>query len=175
MGSTQLAGDGQADRENHGGPDKAINVYPREHYAAWHDELRRTDLTPGAFGENFTTVGRREEDVCIGDIFRIGDGGVVQISQPRQPCWKLARRWRMKDLALRVQQTGRTGWYLRVLHEADVAANMTLELIERPFPQWTVAAANRLMHHDQHDRASAHALAACPALSRTWRDTFSQR
>ena len=175
MGDQQLAGDGQADRENHGGPDKAINAYPSEHYPLWHQELSRTDLQPGAFGENFTTAGLREEELCIGDIFRIGGAGLVQVSQPRQPCWKLARRWRMKDLALRVQQTGRTGWYFRVLQVAEVAAGMSLELVERPFPEWTIAIANRLMHHDKLNRDAAHALAACPALSQSWQVTLGQR
>jgi MOSC domain-containing protein YiiM len=175
MGAEQLVGDGQADRENHGGPDKAINAYPIEHFPVWHHELSRVDLTPGAFGENFTTSGLLEEELCIGDIYRIGNAGLVQVSQPRQPCWKLARRWRIKDLALRVQQTGRTGWYFRVLQPAEVSAGMPLALVDRPYPQWTVATANRLMHHDRNDLNAAHALASCPALSLSWQSTLSKR
>jgi MOSC domain-containing protein YiiM len=91
---TGLVGDGQADLKNHGGPDKAINVYPTDHFAVWREELG-VEFSAGAVGENFTTEGAFEKDVCIGDVFRVG-GIVVQITQPRQPCWKLARRWRIK-------------------------------------------------------------------------------
>ena len=101
LGKTNLDGDGQADLENHGGPEKAVNVYPAEHYPYWAQAIKLTSLQPGGFGENFTIMGLLESNVCIGDIFEIGES-LVQISQPRQPCWKLARRWRMKDLALRV-------------------------------------------------------------------------
>jgi MOSC domain-containing protein YiiM len=94
VGTTNLAGDGQGDLRVHGGADKAINLYPFEHYAYWLNELEIQKLSKGAFGENLTTTGAVEADVCIGDIFEIGGatGGLVQISQPRQPCWKLSRR-----------------------------------------------------------------------------------
>jgi len=174
LGRTNLAGDGQADRENHGGPDKAVNVYPSEHYPDWERELPLPPLLPGGFGENFTTHGLLESAVCIGDVFEIGNA-VVQLSQPRQPCWKLARRWGIRDLALRVQQTGRTGWYFRVLREGTVEGGLSLRLIERPHPEWTVAAANAVMHHRRHDVAAARALAACPALSPSWRESLNRR
>src|SRR5688572_910438 len=91
LGATNLVGDGQADLVNHGGRDKAVNVYPADHFWNWETELGIPNLSGGAFGENFTTVRALETDVCIGDVYEIG-GAVVQISQPRQPCWKLARR-----------------------------------------------------------------------------------
>ena len=119
LGETNLAGDGQGDLKNHGGPEKAVFVYPSEHYGAWQQELKLAAFLPGAFGENFVSQGLTEKAVCIGDTFRIG-GAVVQVSQPRQPCWRPARRWRIKDLALRIQKSGRTGWYLRVLQEGYV-------------------------------------------------------
>jgi MOSC domain-containing protein YiiM len=174
LGRANVDGDGQADLENHGGPDKAVNVYPAEHYPLWTSELGLDSLPFGGFGENFTTAGLTESTVAIGDVFAIGDA-VVQISQPRQPCWKLARRWRIKDLAARVIQTGRTGWYVRVLQEGTVAAGMTVRLIERPHPDWTVAAANEVMHHRRHDRDAARALAACPSLSASWRKSLERR
>jgi MOSC domain-containing protein YiiM len=174
LGSLNLNGDGQADLQNHGGPEKAVNVYPSEHYSYWEQTLGLTNLPSGAFGENFTTRGILESDVCIGDVFEIGDA-LVQVSQPRQPCWKLARRWRMKDLALRVQDTGRTGWYFRVMREGLVQPATTLTLIERPFPEWTVATANTVMHHRTEDREAARSLQACRLLSERWRATLSKR
>ncbi len=168
-----IEGDGQADLMHHGGPDKAINVYPAEHYAGWAEELGLT-LQAGAFGENFTTTGLTEVDVCVGDMFRTGDL-IVQVSQPRQPCWKLARRWRIKDLATRVERAGRTGWYFRVLNEGAIHADAVLELIERPAPNWSIAAANEVMHHRQQDAAAALALATCPGLSASWNASLSRR
>lgn len=173
LGSEGLEGDGQADRRVHGGPDKAVNVYPQEHFAAWRAELG-LECQGGAFGENFTTAGLTEAAVCIGDTFRLG-AVVVQISQPRQPCWKLARRWRLKDLAHRVEQTGRTGWYFRVLSPGQVAAPSDVVLVDRPHPEWTVAAANRVMHHDKTNRDAARALAACRALSESWKHSLLGR
>jgi len=174
LGMTNLDGDGQADLKNHGGPEKAVNVYPIEHYAHWERELGMNVLPPGAFGENFTTEGLLEADVCLGDIFEVG-GALVQISQPRQPCWKLARRWRRRDLALRVQESGRTGWYFRVLREGMVQPGEKLVMIERPCPEWTVATANAIMHERSDDTAATRALASCQALSVRWRETLTKR
>ena len=171
---TNLDGDGQADLENHGGPEKAVNVYPAEHYPYWTQTIGLTNLQPGGFGENFTIEGLLENDVCIGDIFEIGDS-LVQVSQPRQPCWKLARRWRVKDLALRVQETGRTGWYFRVLREGHVQAGAKLVLVERHHPNWTVAAANDVMHHRRDDTQAARDLADCIYLSSRWREKLKRR
>lgn len=170
---TGLVGDGQADLKNHGGPDKAICAYPAEHFALWRTELN-LDFEGGSFGENFTTLGRTEGDVCIGDIFTVG-ALKVQVSQPRQPCWKLARRWRIADFALRVEQTGRTGWYFRVLAEGRVSAPTEFVLAARPHPEWTVAAANQVMHHLKTDWDAAAELAHCPALSASWRTTLTHR
>jgi len=174
LGRVNLAGDSQADLQNHGGPEKAVNVYPAEHYPHWERDLGLGALAFGAFGENFTTEGLLEADVCVGDVFGIGEA-VVQVSQPRQPCWKLARRWRMKDLALKVQQTGRTGWYFRVLREGHVQTGAKLRLIERRHPEWTVDAANDVMHHRAQDFEAARALAACPALSVRWKESLARR
>lgn len=174
LGRINLAGDGQADRKHHGGPDKAVCVYPAAHYPAWRADLGKPDFPFGAFGENFTVEGLTEEAVCIGDTYAIGEAR-VQVSQPRQPCWKLSRRWRIKDLALRVQTTGRTGWYFRVLDEGNVAPGLPLVLLDRPFPEWPIARANRVMHGARHDREAAAALAGCPLLSASWRETLTQR
>jgi Uncharacterized protein conserved in bacteria len=174
LGTLNLAGDGQADLVNHGGLDKAVNVYPHEHYAYWEHTVGLTPLPMGGFGENLTTQGLLEQDVCIGDVFQLGEA-TVQISQPRQPCWKLARYWRIKDLAVRVQETGRTGWYFRVLTEGHVQAGKKLVLQERRYPQWTVSAANQVMHHLVQDRQAAQELSDCKALSSRWREKLRQR
>lgn len=174
LGRLNLDGDGQADLENHGGPDKAVNVYPLEHYPYWKQAVNFTSLQPGSFGENFTTEGLLETDVCIGDVYKVGEA-LVQISQPRQPCWKLARRWNMKDLALRVQETGRTGWYFRVLREGLVQAGNTLILCERPCPTWTVAIANDVMHHRTEDREMIQNLANCSYLTSRWQTKLKRR
>jgi len=174
LGTVNLTGDGQADLENHGGPEKAVNVYPVEHYPYWVNTLPLLDLHPGAFGENFTTAGLLEGDVCIGDVFKIGEA-LVQVSQPRQPCWKLARRWRVKDLAVLVQNTGRTGWYFRVLREGHVQVGNSLVLVERHCPSWTVSIANTVMHHRVYDREAAGQLADCVYLSSRWRTKLKRR
>lgn len=173
LGRTNLAGDGQADLVNHGGPDKAVCVYPAAHYPPWRADLA-LPLEYGAFGENVTVGGLTEVDVCIGDVWAVG-AAVVQVSQPRQPCWKLARRWAVKDLAIRVQQTGRTGWYFRAVREGAVEAGVPLTLIERPQPDWTVGRANEVMHHRKTDFALAAELAEVPALSASWRATLRNR
>lgn len=173
MGWENLAGDGQGDRVHHGGPDKAVCVYPQEHWEAWR-ELLGPELFPGAFGENFTTSGATEAEVCVGDIYACGSA-VFQVSQPRQPCWKLARRWGVRDLAVQVERSGRTGWYLRVLTRGRVEAPQDLVLRERPHPECSVAAANRVMHDRKGDWEAAGALAACPALSASWRKTLRAR
>ncbi len=175
LGVTNLDGDGQADLVHHGGTDKAVLAYAADHYDLWRRELDFPTLPFGAFGENFTVEGMTEADVCIGDIWKVGDEATVQVSQPRQPCWKLARRWRIKTLALQVQETGRTGWYYRVLTEGVVAAGMPLVLAERPHPAWTVLRANRIMHADKDDRQAAAELAAVPTLAASWETTLLRR
>lgn len=169
-----LDGDGQADLIHHGGLDKAICVYPSEHWFHWSSILPQQQLMGGEFGENFTLEGLTEADVCIGDIFSVGSA-VVQISQPRQPCWKLARRWQIKDLAVQVERTGFTGWYFRVLQEGLVESNLSLRLMDRPFPEWTITTANRIMHHERENLKAAEHLSLCPLLSSSWQHTLRQR
>ncbi|BDS07758.1 MOSC domain-containing protein [Oceaniferula spumae] len=173
VGKINLAGDSQADLKTHGGPDKAICAYPLEHYAFWNNKLS-LDFSAGDFGENFTTQYLLESDVFIDDIYRIGTA-LVQVSQPRQPCWKLAKRWGIKQLPLHVQETGRTGWYFRVLEEGETEAGSPLTLVERIQTTWSVAKANEVMHHHKTDWDVAAELANCPGLSANWRATLSHR
>lgn len=174
LSQTGLAGDQVANRRFHGGPDKAVNVYPSEHYAGWRTELNLPEMTSGGFGENFTTEGWLETAICIGDSFQIGSA-IVEVSQPRQPCSTLARRWRVKDLPARVINANKTGWYLRVLQEGEVRAGLPFTLLARPHPEWTIAAANEVMFFRKQDAAATRALAACPLLSEAWRDELNER
>lgn len=116
-----LQGDGQADLVNHGGPDKAICVYPLEHYAYWEEQLGKK-LEYAAFGENITTTGLLETEVCIGDIYEIGTA-LLQVSQPRYPCFKLSQKHGPSDMPVKVLTSGYSGFYLRVLREGEIAAD----------------------------------------------------
>jgi MOSC domain-containing protein YiiM len=168
LGRMGLDGDRPADRKYHGGADKAVLAYAAAHYPLWRRELNRQEMTFGGFAENFTVQGLEEKTVCIGDTYRIG-AVLVQVSQPRQPCWKISRRWGIADLANRAHEALRIGWYLRVLREGSVEAGMTLELIERPCPQWTVARAFRVYNDRRLHPAAAAVLGKCEPLSSEWR------
>ncbi len=174
LAKTNLTGDGQADLKNHGGLEKAVFVYSVQHYSKWQTEFKMDTLSIGAMGENFALNGQLEEDVCIGDIYKIG-GAVVQVSQPRQPCWKPARRFQIKDLALQLQNTGRTGWYLRVLEEGYVEGGQSLTLLNRPYPQWTIARCNVIMHVNKKDIEAAAELASCIHLAENWKKILHKR
>ncbi len=172
LGRENLAGNQQADTVNHGGPDKAALCYAASHYPEWRATLDRPDFPHGGFGENFTIAGLAEENVCIGDTYAI-DTVRVQVSQPRGPCWKIARRWRLPDLTARVLETGRTGWYVRVLTEGSVAPGMPITLLARPFPAWTVAHVNAIIYDRHHP--DTEALAACPLLASGLRKRLTKR
>jgi MOSC domain-containing protein YiiM len=173
VGHTNLQGDGQADRKHHGGVDKAVLAYSADHYARWSVELGRS-LPSGAFGENLTITRLTEQSVHIGDVFAIGPV-TFEVSQPRQPCWKLARRWRMNELVAMVIANGRTGWYLRVLREGYIEAGMSVTLLERPNPEWPVARANRILHHHRKDLDLALQLASVPKLAAAWVEELQER
>jgi MOSC domain-containing protein YiiM len=168
VGHLGLAGDGQADKSAHGGVDKALCAYSADHYEHWRRVLDLASFTAGAFGENLTIRHLAEDDVCIGDTWTIG-GVTVQVSQPRQPCWKLARKWRIKDLADQVIASGRTGWYLRALTAGALTAGEPCVLVERPNPEWTITRANQVMHGKPIDRSESARLAEVPLLSESWR------
>ncbi len=127
--TTGLAGDRQADLTVHGGPAKAVYAYPSEHYPFWRREIERGDLDWGAFGENLTTEGLHEETLRIGDRLRVGSA-LLKVTQPRMPCYKLGIRFGRMDMVGRFLASGRSGFYLRVLEEGDVAAGDAIELLE---------------------------------------------
>jgi MOSC domain-containing protein YiiM len=164
-----LASDAQADLRVHGGPDKAVHAYSADHYPAWRKELKLPDFNFGAFGENFTVTDAEEDDVCIGDIHQIGDA-ILQVSQPRSPCWKLARKWRMSDLPKRLVQSGRSGWYYRVIQEGTVESGSDIKLLERPYPEWTIRRICDVTYGIKRKPGDLAALERLELLAPQWRE-----
>ena len=165
-----LEGDEQADLNVHGGRDKAVCVYSADHFAYWQEALGRPDLGAGAFGENFTVSGLDEKTACLGDIFAVGTV-LVEVSQPRGPCWKLGRKWDRLDLPKLVLKAGKTGWYFRVKQPGRVAAGEDIRLVERPYAQWTIVEVNRVAYakKTREMAAARRELASCAALAESWR------
>lgn len=163
-----LAGDAVADTRHHGGPDKAVLCYAARHYQEWAKEHPELNMAGGALGENLTIDNADESSVCIGDRWRIGQC-LVQISQPRQPCWKISRRWRVKTLTKEVTQTGRTGWYLRVLEEGLLSIGQTCELVDRPHERWPIQRLNDIMFGREIDRLAVIELMGISALAEAWK------
>lgn len=176
LGKLGLQGDEQADRKHHGGIDKALHLYPFEHYAFWAAALpdQAHLFHPGGFGENLCTQGLHEENVCLGDIFRLGSG-LIQVSQGRSPCWKLNHRFGIGDMVHRVTVSGRGGWYCRVLTEGSVMPDDPLTLLQRPYPVWPLARLFRQLHHSNPDRQALAELAELAVLSPNWREKAANR
>lgn len=178
VGPEGIAADAQADRSVHGGPDKALLHYAFDHYAAWRDELGEGTpeafAAPGAFGENLSSSGLTEAGVCLGDAFRIG-GVLVEVSQARQPCFKLNVRHGRDDLAWRVERTGRTGWYYRVLEAGRIRLGDAVLLVDRPNPDWPLPRAQVLLGPGRSDPADLSALAALPQLAEAWRRAIARK
>ncbi|MGN6595981.1 MOSC domain-containing protein [Sphingopyxis terrae] len=172
VGALGIAGDEQADLSVHGGPDKAIHHYPRDHYGWWAETIGDHALLQdaGAFGENISTSGLTESAACIGDRYRLGSA-LVEISQGRQPCWKLGHRFGIATLPATVVSSRRGGWYYRVIEDGAVGAGDALELMERPLPDWSV---ERVFHlliggAGKREPAALRALAAMDLLAANWR------
>ncbi|MEO8891070.1 MAG: MOSC domain-containing protein [Coleofasciculaceae cyanobacterium] len=172
--SLNLDGDGQADLTVHGGVDKAVYVYPFEHYDYWRTELPDTELTLGIFGENFTVTGFKEEELNIGDRFQIGTVELM-VTQPRLPCYKLGIRFGRPDMVKRLLASRRTGFYFRVLQEGEVDAGDTLELVSQDANKITVSDITRLYVREQNDPELLHRAAHLEALPASWRDYFQEQ
>lgn len=169
-----LAGDKQADLSVHGGPSKAVYVYPAEHYAYWQQELPGMPLPWGMFGENLTTHGLLEDTVHIGDRLRIGSAEVI-VTEPRMPCYKLALKFGRDDIIKRFLRSGRSGFYLAVLQEGDVGAGDEVEFIERDPHQVMVADIVRLYVKEKDNLELLQRVVQVEALSESWRDYFHQQ
>jgi MOSC domain-containing protein YiiM len=176
LGPTGFEGDQQADTENHGGPDKAVLHYAAEHYDKWAVEfpdLSET-LQPGGFGENLVSRGIDETGVCIGDRVRIGDV-LVQVSQPRGPCYKLGIRFDEPTMARRAEETGRTGWYYRVLEPGAITAGDLCEIVDRPHPEWPIRRVQHFLYDKPVDPDALATLSNLTALAPSLRATFARR
>jgi MOSC domain-containing protein YiiM len=166
-------GDGQADLVNHGGVDKAVCVYPFDHYAHW-ERVFGHGLEPGAFSENLTVSGAVETGICIGDVFRVGEA-VLQVSQPRTPCSKLAGKNGQRLLPKWVGQTGYTGFYMRVLSEGPVSAGDAFERIENHPDLIAVAEVNDVIYERSVDIGLIERLANLPEFGGDGRALFAER
>ncbi len=175
--ATGLAGDQQADPRYHGGLDKAIHHYPFEHYAAWRTELPQQAAqfqTPGAFGENLSTQGLTEANICLGDCFQIGTA-VIQVSQGRQPCWKLNARFDIPDMIERVRASGRTGWYYRVLQPGEIKPGDPFERVQRLLPEWPLTRLWQVLFHEPTDIEALLELSRIEILAENWRTRAAKK
>ncbi|MDH6673117.1 MOSC domain-containing protein YiiM [Paenibacillus sp. LBL] len=172
LSTVNFAGDGQADLVNHGGVDKAVCAYPYEHYAYWENSLGK-QLPYATFGENLTLRGMLEDRVCIGDMYRVGDA-VVQISQPRYPCFKLSQKLGVKDMPVRVLNTGYSGFYFRVLEEGDVRADSSVTKLESHAAGATVLEVLRMMKDGRKDEQGLNRMLELDVLSVSLKTQFGK-
>jgi len=169
-----LEGDRQADLSVHGGPNKAVYGYGLEHYEYWRQDLQETNLSWGAFGENFTTDGLREDGLHVGDRFRIGSA-VVMVRQPRMPCYKLAAKFQRDDMIERFLRSGRSGFYFSVEQEGEVEVGNNFELILRNHAGITIAEMNLLFYREKYNRDLLQKAVGTAALPEDWREYFLPR
>jgi MOSC domain-containing protein YiiM len=172
-----LDGDGQADLTMHGGEYKAVYCYPVEHYDYWKRELPGRELPMGIFGENFTTDGLQEDSVHLGDRFSVGSAEVV-VTQPRLPCYKLGVRFQSEDMVRRFLATGRTGFYLAVTREGEVAAGDEIKMMSQDSNEVPVSEITRLYiakRYDDGDVNSVRRALRVAALPDSWKGYFRER
>ena len=168
-----LEGDRQSDPRVHGGPYKAIYLYPSEHYAYWANELPGADLPFGAFGENLTTEGMHEESAHIGDQFRIGSA-VLQVAQPRMPCFKLVLRFDRSEMPNRFWKSGRSGIYFSIVREGELASGYAIEQVAEDPGRVSVADVVRLYKGDTSD-CDLFARALRAPLYGSWKQEIRSR
>lgn len=174
MRTLNLDGDRQADLSVHGGPSKAVYVYPAEHYDFWKREFPAMDLPWGMFGENFTTTGLLETEINIGDKFRIA-AAEVMVTEPRMPCYKLGIRFGRNDIIKRFLQSERTGFYLAVLKEGEVGPGDEFATIERDSHDVRVVDITRLYAREKRNEALLRRAIEVEALPESWRQYFQHR
>ncbi|MBI0170545.1 MULTISPECIES: MOSC domain-containing protein [Bartonella] len=173
---TGFIGDEQADKKHHGGMEKAVHHYDFDHYAFWKNELGHKAVfdTPTAFGENLSTSGLSEKDIAVGDVYRLGKA-IIEVSQGRQPCFRLNVRFGVTDMSLRTQKSGRTGWYYRVLQEGEVTLQDELELLERLHEEWTIYRLWKAFYVTRTDYEELSHIASLNELSPSWRSLAQKR
>jgi MOSC domain-containing protein YiiM len=177
LNSNGLSDDQQGDKNHHGGPEKALHHFASEHYPRLRKALPEPaagHCQPGAFGENLVTSGFTEADVCVGDIFALGEA-VVQVSQPRQPCWRLNLRFGIPDMSQRLQNTLRTGWYYRVLQSGQISQRNILILDQRPNPAWPLSRVLSLLYDSTLEQTALEEMAELEHLSPNLRGLAQKR
>lgn len=176
IGPEGFAGDQQADRRVHGGPEKAIHLYPAEHYArlAARFPEAATALVPGSLGENLSTLGLTEAEVCIGDVFGLGSAR-LQVCQPRSPCWKIDCRFGVEGIAAHIAETGLTGWYWRVVQTGRAGSGDALVLQERADDAVTLAEAMAIWRAHRPPVADLERVAGAPGIAAGWRRKILER
>ena len=176
LNKENLVGDQQADLSVHGGLDKAVYAYPKQHYTYWQQRvglLRRPRIQlpsepQGAFGENLCLSGADEHSVLIGDTFQCGEA-ILQVTQPRQPCWKLARHWQLPELPKQVMQTGYCGWYCRVIKNGRFKPKTPIARVTNPYPEWPIRRAHQVFHQSSENSGELNELLSLAVLSSAWK------
>jgi MOSC domain-containing protein YiiM len=173
IGRLGLAGDEQADKQHHGGKEMAVLMYAEAHYAHWRTLGGLAAMGPGGFGENLTVRGCDERDVCVGDVLAVGEAQ-LEVASPRGPCADISRRWNAEWLLKRVVELRRTGWYLRVLREGEVAHGDEVRLVRRAHAGWTIDRLSALRTVTARAQAELNEAAALLALAPDWRALYAK-
>jgi len=170
-----IIGDEQGDPNFHGGVEKAIHLYPSEHYKYWCAELGNKPIfqSVGAFGENISSVGVTEIDICINDIILIGTT-LLQVSQGRMPCWKLNVRCEEPEMALKMQDSLKTGWYFRVLKEGDIGIGDDIILQKRTYPDWSLNRIMKIIYEGSLDSIVLNEMLSLPLVD-SWNKLVAKR
>jgi MOSC domain-containing protein YiiM len=174
VSTLNLDGDQQSDLSVHGGVDKAVYLYPSEHYSHWRTQLPDVDLPLGAFGENFTTEGILEDEIRIGDRIRVGSAEFM-VTQPRMPCYKLGIRFDRRDMVKRFLESKRTGFYLAVLREGEVEMGDAIAFTEKQESGVTITDIVNLYSTDSQNQELLRRATELPALPQSWKDYFRKR
>ncbi|HEU5140598.1 MAG TPA: MOSC domain-containing protein [Bacillales bacterium] len=173
LSKVNLSGDAQGNLKVHGGPDKALCAYAYDHYGYWENELDR-QLNPATFGENLTIQGLTEDHVHIGDTFEFGEA-LVQVTQPRQPCFKLAGKLNRPDMIMKVRENGFSGYYFRVLNEGMVSRAAGLKRISIHPKKVSITFVNKVLYQDQWNERAIRTILEVDELADSLRDSFEKR
>lgn len=174
VNALNLAGDQQADLTVHGGPSKAVYVYPTEHYDFWRKELPDVEIPWGSFGENLSTEGLLEKELNVGDRLCVGSVELA-VTEPRLPCYKLGVKFNRGDMVRRFLKSRRTGFYCTVISEGEIAAGDPIQFLSRDEDRVTIADITRLYAFEKQDLAGLRRAADLKALPESWRDYFRER
>lgn len=174
VGPEGIEGDEQA-YHGHGGLEKAVLHYAAEHYDTWRRRFDSFSLEPGGLGENITTHGMTEENVCLGDRYRLGESVLLEVSQPRQPCWKLGHSAGIREIPRLIQDTGTTGWFYRVVVPGDIEARTDIELVARPYPEWPLSRLLEGFYLTPQSEEFLREALTVESLGREWRSAMESR